>query len=601
EVKCVLFCAGPDSPTSPVKDLSTHTRAMRLKHQSLEDRLELCLLELKKLCIREAELTGTLPSDYPLLPDEQPPQIRRRIGATFKLDKGLIAQDGEESELHALEADLALHRQIYEAARRLSLEEHISKPVRKSRVQQCKREEKKVKELQEAVLKHRVNHGCVSPQTCRSSRRRGDQVIVLSVDSFCEQLFDNICISDDSSLSDAAALDDDLEPSLLSPTTLGSEGSFQRSVTLTLSPSCDSKQAGSCSSLEYERSPIQNSPWRESSLDQPYQKHKKPPSASSSRSSSSPTGTLTEQRLDDIPPAPQFVFKSLAMRNNHPSSAPTTPELPLRRHVSQSFRLPRPRPDLSKPSADLNRVRTKLPRRRVTDFALAYSVQRLYQSSSEDSSSEHSISSYSSSSSQESAPEATKACPPPYGYHRTPQNKAQGQRAAPNLPKNNLPKPAAGPLPGTPQDRMPLEGGISRLNMGVTSPTDHAKPNKPQQEVTSPKRMLKPPPPPYSRLARAPSLKEYPNHPSRLLPRDVVANDLKSWHQKNISGEMKPQPLERHGSMRVKRSPNPPPPPPYHQVQAQRQVPPKVVLQRAADGTPLQWYEEEDCEIVSQV
>lgn len=49
-----VLTAGPDSPTSPVKDLTTHTRALKLKHQSLEDRLELCLLELRKLCIREA-------------------------------------------------------------------------------------------------------------------------------------------------------------------------------------------------------------------------------------------------------------------------------------------------------------------------------------------------------------------------------------------------------------------------------------------------------------------------------------------------------------------------------------------------------------------
>lgn len=52
---CVcVFDAGSDSPTSPVKDLTTHTRALKLKHQSLEERLELCLLELRKLCIREA-------------------------------------------------------------------------------------------------------------------------------------------------------------------------------------------------------------------------------------------------------------------------------------------------------------------------------------------------------------------------------------------------------------------------------------------------------------------------------------------------------------------------------------------------------------------
>ena len=31
------------------------------------------------------------------------------------------------------------------------------------------------------------------------------------------------------------------------------------------------------------------------------------------------------------------------------------------------------------------------------------------------------------------------------------------------------------------------------------------------------------------------------------------------------------------------------------------QAPLKVILQRAPDGTPLQWFEEEDAEIVSQV
>lgn len=53
-LRSLAFIAGPDSPTSSLKDLSTHTRALKLKHQSLEDRLELCLLELRQLCIREA-------------------------------------------------------------------------------------------------------------------------------------------------------------------------------------------------------------------------------------------------------------------------------------------------------------------------------------------------------------------------------------------------------------------------------------------------------------------------------------------------------------------------------------------------------------------
>lgn len=62
-----------------------------------------------------------------------------------------------------LETDLALQRQIYEAARKLSLEGNLSKPQKKSRLQQCKREEKKVKDLQEAVFQIRINSECNSP------------------------------------------------------------------------------------------------------------------------------------------------------------------------------------------------------------------------------------------------------------------------------------------------------------------------------------------------------------------------------------------------------------------------------------------------------
>ncbi|XP_055025197.2 innate immunity activator protein isoform X1 [Misgurnus anguillicaudatus] len=583
----IMLNSGPDSPTSPVKDMSAHTRAMRLKQKALEDRLEMCVLELKKLCIREAELTGKLPSDYPLLPDEKPPQVRRRIGARFKLDEGFISQDGEESELHALESDVALQRQIYEAARKLSLEEHISKPVRKSRLQQCKREEKKLKELQDAVLKHRINHGCVSPQTCYSSRQR------------------DLGISDDSSLSDAVVLDDDSDSTLFSPVGLGSstDSGFQR---LILSPKNVPKPSSSSSSLDYDPSPIQNSPWKESSLDQPYQKPKPSISACSSRSSSSPTFS-TDTRLADLPPAPQFVFKSLPMRNNQPNSAPSTPELPLRRQFSQSFRLPRPKPELTKTSSDLWRGRTKLPRRRVTDFALAYSVQRLYQCSSEDSSSELSISSYSSSSSRETTTDPPKPCPPPYGYHRTTGNKACGQLSTRSpLKNNNNNNNPPHPIPSSNRVKnnnvTALEVDMGRLRVGPNlskSATMLISKPQPQLEVMSPKRILKPPPP-YTKVARTMSLREYPNHhhsSDRVLPRDVVSGELKSWHQKNNLAVPRACSLERQGSTRMKR----PEPPPYHRIPPRKQVSQKVILQRAADGTPMQWYEEEDSEIVSQV
>lgn len=52
---------------------------------------EVCLIfVINTSILNSKELTGKLPSDYPLMPDEKPPRVRRRIGASFKLDEGLI-------------------------------------------------------------------------------------------------------------------------------------------------------------------------------------------------------------------------------------------------------------------------------------------------------------------------------------------------------------------------------------------------------------------------------------------------------------------------------------------------------------------------------
>lgn len=86
--------------------------------------------------------------------------------------QGLSSQD---SELQALETELALQQKIYEAARKLSLEDHLSKPQKKSRLQQCKKEENKVKELQEAVIQHRIKSECNSPCiTVSGSQNNGE-------------------------------------------------------------------------------------------------------------------------------------------------------------------------------------------------------------------------------------------------------------------------------------------------------------------------------------------------------------------------------------------------------------------------------------------
>ncbi|XP_061549095.1 innate immunity activator protein isoform X2 [Phycodurus eques] len=520
----IILHSGPESPTSPVKDPSTHARALKLKHQSLEGRLELCLLELRKLCVREAELTGKLPSDYPLMPDENPPQVRRRIGASFKLDEGLIYLEKEDSELHGLETELALQRQIYEAARKLSLEEKLSKPQKKSRAQQCKRQEKKVRDLQEAVFQCRIRSECSSPCIGDTTTKSKD-----------------LNMSDDSSLSDVVALDEDVD---------------------SLGPVSAPVPNLQTSFVSHERSPIQNSPWRESSLDQPYHKAAKPLPVGSS--SSGTAGTQVSADTNRIPLS-QFI-KNSALRPNHSASAPSTPELHLRRQYSQSFRYPKTRPCTDKEclSSESVRVQTRLPqRRRATDIVVLSpesSPLRPYQSSSEDSSSEHSASSYVPG--QDTPAEIPKLCPPPYGFHLAAPTKG--------LPGLNI-------QPLSPQDK--------RL-VGRCSPQQ-----RPWQDGSASARRTPKLPPPYTRVLRTPSLKEYTNRAVRMMPREVVSEELKSWHQRSQSV---PGCAELQSPLGVK-SPTLLHMPPFNKGSG------NLVLQRAADGTPVQWFVAEDHEIVSQV
>uniref|UniRef100_A0A8D0AMP1 Innate immunity activator a n=1 Tax=Sander lucioperca TaxID=283035 RepID=A0A8D0AMP1_SANLU len=463
----IIVHSGPDSPTSPVKELTTHTRALKLKHQSLEE-----------------------------------PLNERRIGASFKLDEGLIHLDKqvrESIQLQVLETDLALQRQIYEAARKLSLEENLSKPQKKSRLQQCKRVEKKVKDLQEAVFQHRIKSECNSPCISISNNQNRGEL-------HCCPLQAKLCTA-------------------LINTFFGFDDTFiitenQKSKT-----------------------------------------------------------SRTQVSAESIIPLSQFI-KNAALRQNHSTSAPSTPELHVRRQYSQSFRYTE--------NSENNQGRARLPQRRcMADFMVhspEYSPLRPYQSSSEDSSSEHSSSSYVSSPGRDGPTEIPKLCPPPYGFHLGAQKKglsnftSSHKNINQSQPSPGYVRPMAEDCPLSPQD---LDMGKCFLS---SPPAAHSPRQRQWQEgALSPRGILKPPPP-YTRLVRTPSLKEYPNHAIRLMPRDIVSEELKSWHQRNQMQKFRPGCVDQQSFLSVK-SPTSPHLPPFKQV----------------DGTPVQWFVAEDAEIVSQV
>lgn len=93
-----------------------------------------------------------------------------------------------------VDAELSLQMKIFEAARKLCDEDHPSKAVRKSRIQQCKREEKKLKRLQETAFQLRLEHGRSSPLPAFNIAQHGE-------DSLTSYLFDNhLCMESNNCL-----------------------------------------------------------------------------------------------------------------------------------------------------------------------------------------------------------------------------------------------------------------------------------------------------------------------------------------------------------------------------------------------------------------
>ncbi|XP_048111499.1 innate immunity activator protein-like [Alosa alosa] len=627
------------------------------------------------------ELTGQLSSDYPLLPGEKPPQVRRRIGATFRLDEQSLLERTEPSALRAVEAELGLQQQIVVAARGLVQEGALNKAVRRSRQQQCRVEESKLKQLQDLVFHLRMQHGRTSPHPAMAAQR-------------------DHAISDDSSVADSAVLDDahqhrrepvrrlshrwscrplsphlsqappptththththtppqtlalrashnhlpsptrspslnhshiTLSPSLnhshitISPSlshnhTILSPSPSHSHVTLSPSPShthiltspipspapspSPSHRTHSPSSSlslsiggveEDDRPPIENSPWAESSLDQPYEKIKK--KRSSSRRSNSPAVTPTLPPLelcvcveDSSRPLPLPSH----VRATQSNSAPCTPELQLRRGLS--LRLPSSGYDV-----DQDRGRSRFPRRRVTDLGMSpeYSPLHvgvgnpLYHSSSEDSASEHL-----------GAHDPVTNSPPAYG-HPDPYGHNPNDRYA-HPPNDRYAHPPNGFY------RNPQHQSTPTFSRGCPP---HGRAYAP--EAGRHDYWYEPAPvtlPAHVRVSRAPSLREYPahhppchpaHHPALhpALPRQLVSEQLKSWHQRQqLQRPSRPRSLDRHrqGALRIRNSTGRDSP---LALQPRRldQPPQTGLAPRVVDQNSGQWTTEDDALIISQV
>ncbi|XP_069797842.1 innate immunity activator b isoform X3 [Narcine bancroftii] len=309
----VILQSGSDSPQSVMKGRCC---SVILRKQMLEETLEARLDELKKLCLRESELVGYLPKEYPLADGEEPPPVRRRIGASFQLDELTITPRDEDSELDHLERVFALQLQFVEAAKRLSQEGNLSRHIRKQRKHAYMQEQKKLNEIKNDINKRKA---IASGPT--------DQV---------RNVVEELSASDDSSLED----DTRQHHSQCSSTEFLSTAHAAQRSNSPLPPLQSSRptppqtleglalvcyQGGDC-----KKSPIMDAAWTESNLDEPYEKIKRRSSLNSKTSSS--TVTPPESVQSDLSALHHFEMRGMPYLNPNSASAPSTPEMRGRIH-----------------------------------------------------------------------------------------------------------------------------------------------------------------------------------------------------------------------------------------------------------------------------
>ncbi|XP_072308670.1 innate immunity activator b isoform X2 [Eucyclogobius newberryi] len=560
----IILHSGSDSPTSRSKDVTTHTRAMKLKHQALQERLELCLLELRQLCIREAELTGKLSEDFPLKPGEKPPQIRRRVGTAFKLDELSLPQKNGSSNLSVVESELALQMKIYEAAWQLCDEERLSKAVRKSRLQQFKREEQKLKLLQDTAFKLRLERGRTSPLPAFNITPPDQGT------------------SDDSSLSDSVVQDEEVSsqlflsepealPPMPPPTPCSSLNSapYALPVSLQLSPcpSLNSTLSLNSSLVVEDLPPIQPSPWSESNLDQPLG----PEKSYSRKKSSTPVKTELLPPLEEC--LAQCALSSplshLKLSRSQSNSTPSTPEM--RVHRQLSLRLSGPE---SLYNHEKERGRTRSARRRLTEYSITYnmsppppappaaapsppslktSLNYSNHAGSEDSNSEHSYSSYNSSPCHESP------CDLPRQYHSVFSNGSYQHQLFPHANYYHNTKPQSSPKAYYEEMVYPAEMDMGRSYYAQpphSNRYEYCYKEAPVQQ--------------YQRVQRTPEIRLAPPQPHRdqqqsvgchrvgSLAKQALDEQLQLWHRR--SSQLKSprsRSLDRQGAVRFKNAPSP--------------------------------------------
>ncbi|XP_044741029.1 GATA zinc finger domain-containing protein 7 [Chrysoperla carnea] len=126
---------------------------LQARKQALQEELAARNEELRRLCIQEAELTGSMPPEVPLEPGESPPPFRRMVGTGYAYPQNLInkIKTNEVESIAALELEKQVQVGISEAALGLVHNGAASKAARRKNRLVYQQSQKRLTELDERL------------------------------------------------------------------------------------------------------------------------------------------------------------------------------------------------------------------------------------------------------------------------------------------------------------------------------------------------------------------------------------------------------------------------------------------------------------------
>ncbi|XP_060847308.1 FERM domain-containing protein 4B [Rhopalosiphum padi] len=133
--------------------VDTMVASLQSRRKALESKIIEKNRELKRLCIQEAELTGSLPPEIPLDPGETPPTFRRRVGTSFTYPENLInkLKFKDDETLASLELEYKIQKGIAEAALGLANDETANKSVRRKHRMMYQQSQSRIIELETRI------------------------------------------------------------------------------------------------------------------------------------------------------------------------------------------------------------------------------------------------------------------------------------------------------------------------------------------------------------------------------------------------------------------------------------------------------------------